>query len=97
MMGKHIFVSGRVQGVGYRYFAKAVAQALNLTGWVRNLTSGEVEIQVFGEEDHIIDYLEQLKIGPPNGRVEDLDVREVEIVDGSIQNEFEIRPNGSKK
>lgn len=43
MMQAHIFISGIVQGVGYRYFVRSNARKLGLTGWVRNTTEGEVE------------------------------------------------------
>ena len=45
----HYYVSGEVQGVGFRYKAQRVAAKLGLTGWVRNLSDGRVELEVQGE------------------------------------------------
>jgi len=49
----HLIVSGRVQGVGFRYSAWDEAQSLGLKGWVRNLPAGEVEIVAEGREDRL--------------------------------------------
>ena len=50
---KHIFFYGRVQGVGFRYYSVYKARQLGLTGWVRNLYDGSVEMEVQGEERSI--------------------------------------------
>lgn len=50
---KHIYFYGRVQGVGFRYYAVQKANQLGLTGWVRNLSDGSVEMEVEGQEPHI--------------------------------------------
>lgn len=48
MVRKHILFSGRVQGVGFRYHSSVLASNCHLSGWVRNLSSGDVEIEVQG-------------------------------------------------
>lgn len=53
MPRKHMIVSGRVQGVGFRYHARMLADALGLTGWVRNLYSGDVEMEIQGPQEAI--------------------------------------------
>ena len=53
---KHIFFYGRVQGVGFRYYAVQKATQLGLTGWVKNLYDGSVEMEVEGQEE-LIDQL----------------------------------------
>ena len=53
---KHIYFYGRVQGVGFRYYAVQKANQLGLTGWVRNLSDGSVEMEVEGQEE-LIDQL----------------------------------------
>ena len=53
---KHIVFYGRVQGVGFRYYAVNKANQLGLTGWVKNLPDGTVEMEVQGEEP-LIDQL----------------------------------------
>ena len=50
---KHIFFYGRVQGVGFRYYAVQKANQLGLTGWVKNLYDGSVEMEVEGQEEWI--------------------------------------------
>ncbi|MGI9256916.1 MAG: acylphosphatase [Salinispira sp.] len=58
-------VSGRVQGVGFRYSALAVARSLKLRGWVRNLPNGSVETRAYGSREDIDAYIEWLADGPP--------------------------------
>ena len=58
---KHIFFSGRVQGVGFRYSAVYLARPLGLTGWVRNLWDGRVEMEVQGDEAAIGELLRGLR------------------------------------
>lgn len=58
---KHILFYGRVQGVGFRYYAVGKASQLGLTGWVRNLYDGSVEMEVEGQEaliDELIIFLQ---------------------------------------
>ena len=58
-------VSGRVQGVGFRWFVRAEARPLGLTGWVRNRTDGAVEGEVEGRDDAIEALIPCLEVGPP--------------------------------
>lgn len=58
---KHIFFYGRVQGVGFRYFSVVGARELGLTGWVRNLDDGSVEMEVQGDPDKIDDLILYLR------------------------------------
>lgn len=64
MIRKHIFFSGRVQGVGFRYQSAYYARSLGLTGWVRNLSDGRVEMEVQGREALITKLLLELKNTP---------------------------------
>jgi acylphosphatase len=57
----HIFYSGRVQGVGFRFTAERFALDLGLVGWVMNLPDGRVEIECDGEETKIKKFLEKIK------------------------------------
>lgn len=70
----HIIVSGMVQGVGYRYFVLRAARNLKLTGWVRNLYTGEVEIEVEGPRGPIESLLRELRTGNPHAAVRNIDV-----------------------
>ena len=60
---KHIIFSGRVQGVGFRYTACSLASSLGLTGWVKNLWDGDVEMEVQGDEASISRLVERLHEG----------------------------------
>ena len=57
MVRRHIYFSGRVQGVGFRFRASWAAKRLGLTGWVRNCYDGSVEMEVQGEPEIIDDLL----------------------------------------
>ena len=57
---RHIFFSGEVQGVGFRYSASHLARPLGLTGWVRNLWDGRVELEVQGDEAAVSELLRGL-------------------------------------
>jgi acylphosphatase len=71
----HVFIDGRVQGVAYRFFAEKYAGRLGITGWVRNLEDGRVEILGEGPSDAIETFLERLKDGPSLAHIERFDVR----------------------
>ncbi|MBW9212254.1 MULTISPECIES: acylphosphatase [Terrabacteria group] len=74
-------VSGRVQGVGFRYFCQSNALRLGLTGLVRNLDNGNVEFYVQGDETRLMVFLDQIQQG--DGRfiqVKDYQVKEVDLV-----------------
>ncbi len=61
----HVCVSGRVQGVGFRYSAYTMATELGLTGWVRNLYDGRVELTCVGETQPLEQMLAWCRTGPP--------------------------------
>lgn len=61
MIRKHIIFSGRVQGVGFRYHACEKARQLGLTGWVRNLYDGNVEMEIQGKESLIDELIIHLR------------------------------------
>ncbi|MFP4252385.1 MAG: acylphosphatase [Guyparkeria sp.] len=69
---QHVYVSGHVQGVFFRDFTRQQAQALGVTGWVRNLADGRVEAVLEGRPDAIDRILQRLREGPPRARVDDL-------------------------
>ena len=71
----HGFVSGSVHGVAYRYFAQKWARELSLSGWVRNLADGRVEVLAEGEKEALESFAERLREGPRMARVEDLELR----------------------
>jgi len=65
----HIFVSGRVQGVNFRYYTEEKARELEIVGWVKNLDDGRVEIVAEGEEGKLKELVEFCKEGPSGARV----------------------------
>lgn len=71
----HLFVSGRVQGVGYRYSAVGAARRIGgLTGWVRNLDDGRVEAVAEGPREKLEELIAWCRVGPPSARVEGVEV-----------------------
>lgn len=67
---RHYLVSGRVQGVFFRAHTQALARRLGLTGWVRNLSDGRVELVACGEAERLAQLEAWLWQGPPQARVE---------------------------
>jgi len=61
---RHIKIHGKVQGVGYRFFATRVARRLGLKGWIQNNRDSTAEALVEGEKNAIDEWLEELKEGP---------------------------------
>lgn len=70
----HIYVSGRVQGVFFRANAARKADSLGVTGWVKNLSDGRVELLVEGETDTVNRMILWCRRGPPGADVESVDV-----------------------
>ncbi|MFN8459535.1 MAG: acylphosphatase [Anaerolineae bacterium] len=70
----HVFISGRVQGVSFRWFTQRRAQELKLTGWVRNLWDGRVEALFEGEAEAVGQAVTWCHHGEPPARVSDVDV-----------------------
>lgn len=64
---------GRVQGVGFRYFVRQRAQALDLDGWVRNEPDGSVSGEAGGDARALADFREVLEQGPAGARISRLD------------------------
>jgi acylphosphatase len=79
----HAYVEGYVQGVGFRYFVLRAAQAHNLTGWVRNLYDGRVEVMAEGELGDLNRLLAELRKGPHSS-----DVRQVNYSFSEAQGDF---------
>lgn len=70
----HAVIKGRVQGVGYRMFAREAAVRLGCTGWVRNRPDGNVEVHAEGSESVLTELLTELSSGPAWSHVSDIDV-----------------------
>ena len=79
----HGWVSGHVQGVGFRYFVFDVAQEMNIKGHVRNLRSGEVEIEAESDDNNALNvFLEKIKRGPSFARVTEVETTRFENLKG---------------
>lgn len=74
----HFIVSGRVQGVWFRASTREQAMLFGLTGWVRNLPDGRVEVLATGDEQQLRQLKAWLKHGPEMARVTELKVEEME-------------------
>ena len=87
---KHLIISGRVQGVGFRYFTYRSAKELGVKGWVQNLQDGTVEAVLSGPSEDVGKMMDELQEGPPSARVQN-----IEEVDGQINSDsfkdFSIR------
>jgi acylphosphatase len=70
MVRVHVWVTGLVQGVFYRYTTKETAKALGLTGWVRNLSDGRVEFVAEGDKETVDKLINWSHEGPTHARVE---------------------------
>lgn len=70
----HLRIYGRVQGVFFRAFMKSVADGLGITGWVRNVEDGSVEVVAEGEEEKLQKLIAEARRGPPLAFVERVEV-----------------------
>ncbi|MDE3837884.1 acylphosphatase [Bacillus methanolicus] len=77
-----IIVSGKVQGVGFRYFTQMKANTYGITGWVRNLSNGNVEIIAEGNKDDLVLFLKSIKEGNPFSRVSHIETEETNEISG---------------
>lgn len=73
-VARHFLISGRVQGVGFRYFAQAAANREGLHGWVQNRPDGSVEAEAEGDADAVERFERALRHGPPGARVDAVEV-----------------------
>ena len=86
---RRYFVSGLVQGVGYRYFTQDAADRLRLAGYVRNLRDGRVEVYAIGTEDQFLRLLASLRKGPRGAMVHGV-AEEPAALDQRYAHEFTI-------
>jgi len=69
-----VLAGGRVQGVAFRYFAEKWAVSIGVTGWVRNLADGRVEVVAEGDAGNVEMFLDRLREGPRMARVDSFEV-----------------------
>ena len=85
MIGRHLRITGHVQGVFYRAWAGEHARALGLKGWIRNRSDGSVEAVAFGEPETVDRFIALCRQGSPSARVERV---EVEAAEGEPPEDF---------
>ena len=73
---KHLIISGKVQGVGFRYWMQNLATNNNISGWVKNISSGDVEALVIGQEEEIQKLIKQCKIGPNSATIQNVHIND---------------------
>ncbi len=90
MICKHLWISGRVQGVFFRRSTFKRAQKIGqLSGWVKNLSDGRVEVLVAGPAEQVEQLLVYCRKGPPAARVDQLEIKSESP--GENLNPFEIQ------
>lgn len=96
-IASQIFISGRVQGVGFRRFAQQKAQGLGIQGWARNLLDGRVEIHAIATESILNEYLDLLRQGPVFSQVREVMAKNVDLNTEAEFTEFSIHPDQEVK
>ena len=71
-------IKGMVQGVGYRWFATRAASKYSISGYITNLTNGDVKTVVEGEQGMVSDFLKELRTGPPSASVSGIQIEKGE-------------------
>ena len=82
-------ISGRVQGVGFRYFAERAARTISLSGYVKNCADGTVEVYAIGEAPALEAFRRQLAEGPRSARVEKVEESKMPVKEGYRSFEIE--------
>ncbi len=88
MSAVQVFFEGNVQGVGFRYSVRHVATGFDITGWVRNLQDGRVEMRVDGEDDEVRAFLESIMQSDLRAHIKKQDV--TPLTDAPPMRGFEI-------
>jgi acylphosphatase len=88
--GIGLVVSGRVQGVGFRWWVAGQPRKLGVTGWVRNLSDGRVEIEANGSAQALEQFEKSVSAGPPLARVDHVEKQDIVLKIGP-DNSFTIR------
>ena len=75
-MKKHIIISGKVQGVGFRYWLHKKANKKNIRGWVKNKITGEVETLLIGDDEDVQEVIKQCEQGPHSSNVTQVKIQD---------------------
>jgi acylphosphatase len=93
-IARRVLVSGKVQGVGFRYALAERARNLNIQGWCRNLPDGRLEAWLQGAKAAMMEILEWIEQGPPQSVVEHVDIENQAVLEPMLSETiqtFEIR------
>ena len=71
----HIVITGKVQGVGFRYWLYQIANEKNVYGWVKNKNTNEVEALLLGKDKNVDELIKLIRKGPSSARVENLNIQ----------------------
>ena len=85
---KHLVISGKVQGVGFRYWIQNLAINNNICGWVKNRSSGDVEALIIGQEKEVQKLIKQCKIGPSSATIQNIQINDYN--QDCLEKEFNI-------
>jgi len=87
---KYLKITGRVQGVGFRYFTRQNAADLNVKGWVKNMPDGSVETVIAGEPANVEEMKKRLEEGPRSARVDQIEELSQDGITETFQ-DFSVR------
>ena len=73
---KHLVISGKVQGVGFRHWMQNLAINNNISGWVKNRSSGGVEALIIGQDKEVQKLIKQCKIGPSSATIQNIRIND---------------------
>ena len=80
LQAKRFYISGMVQGVGYRFFAQRVAERLGVAGYVKNLDDGRVEVYAIGSSEQLGALRAELERGPRGASIEAVEEEPAEVL-----------------
>jgi acylphosphatase len=83
MIGRQVYYEGRVQGVGFRFTVKQIARGYEVTGWVRNLPDGRVELQCSGTPSEVEGFLEAIVESQLKSHIRDVATRPIPPLTGT--------------
>ena len=73
---KHLIISGKVQGVGFRYWMQNLAINNNISGWAKNRSLGDVEALIIGQEKEVQKLIKQCKIGSSSATIQNIQIND---------------------
>lgn len=84
----YVKVGGRVQGIGFRWFVRETGASMGVSGWVRNLSDGSVELEAQAEPQKLDRFIDAIKTRHPHARIDDFQTRD--LPPRTSESDFEI-------